>query len=293
MSKKRKVADQTPLVGAHMSIAGGVWRAFGRLAEVGGNALQVFLKSNVQWRFGKLTDELVAKFDEARAETGIKTVLAHACYLVNLASPDREVFKKSFDDLVREVEYAARYGIPWLILHPGNHMESGVERGIESVASALKKTLSKPQGPGILIETTAGSGTALGSTFEEIAEIIDRAGGDGRLGMCLDTSHVFAAGYDIAGDKGYREVKKTLRSLGLLKRIKAIHVNDSKVPLGSRVDRHEHIGKGKIGRKAFARIMQDRDFAEVPKILETPKGMYGSGKCDRMNISLLKRLARA
>lgn len=292
MAAKRTTSPDAPLVGAHMSIAGGSWRAFGRLAEVGGNALQVFVKSNVQWRFGKLTDELVAKFDEARAETGIKTVVAHACYLVNLASPDREVFKKSFDDLVREVERAARYGIPWLILHPGNHMDSGVKRGIVSVASALKKTLSKTDGTGILIETTAGSGTALGSTFEEVAQIIDRAGGDGRLGMCLDTSHVFAAGYDIAGDKGYGRVKNKLRSLAMLERIKVIHVNDSKAPLGSRVDRHEHIGKGEIGRKAFQLIMRDKDFAEVPKILETPKGMCGSRKCDRRNISLLKRLAK-
>jgi len=274
-----------------MSIAGGAWRAFGRLAEVGGNALQVFVKPNVRWRFPELTDELIGKFQEARAATGIETVVAHASYLVNLASPDRVIFEKSFNCLVGEIEYAGRYGIPWLILHPGNHMESGLEKGIKSVALALKKALSQTRGPGILIETTAGSGSAVGSSFEEIARVIDLAGGGDRLGMCLDTSHIFAAGYDISTPQGYRGVKKTLRSLDLLRRVRVIHVNDSKAPLGSRVDRHEHIGRGEIGRGAFARVMREGDFATVPKILETPKGMCGRRKCDAVNIALLKRLA--
>ncbi len=280
-----------PLVGAHMSIAGGVWRAFGRLEEVGGNALQVFLKSNVQWRFPRLSDRDVEKFAEEKARTCIQAVVAHACYLVNLATSDRKIRRKSVSDLKRELEYASRYGIEWLVLHPGNHMGAGRERGVANVARAIRASLDQRDGPGILIETTAGRGTAVGASFEEIADIIDGGGGGERLGCCLDTSHVFAAGYDIASGEGYAETKALLRRLGLLKRIRVIHVNDSKAPLGSRVDRHEHIGRGRIGRAAFARIMRDRDFLRVPKILETPKGMCGRTDCDRMNIALLRRLA--
>ncbi len=279
-------------MGAHMSIAGGAWRAFDRLRKVGGNALQIFVKSNVQWRFAEVTDDLVAKFHETRAASGVREVIAHASYLVNPASPERDIYRKSRDSLVGELEYAVRYGIGWLVLHPGNHMGSGSRRGIERAAAMLVDVFEKvPQG-GILIETTAGSGTALGSSFEHIADIIDEAGGGGRLGVCLDTSHIFAGGYDISKPSGYRHVKETLTSLGLLARVRAIHVNDSKAPLASRVDRHEHIGRGHMGVEAFRRIMRDGDFATVAKILETPKGMCGRRKCDQVNISLLKRLAK-
>ncbi len=177
-----------PLVGAHMSIAGGIWRAPGRLAEVGGNALQVFVKSNVQWRFPSLTEEDVERFDAARREAGTRAVVAHACYLVNAATGDRKIRRRSLADLKKEIEYAGRYGIEWIVLHPGHHMGAGVERGVERVGAALRESLDAAgNGVGVLIETTAGSGTAMGSRFEEIAAIIEKAGGDGRLGMCLDT----------------------------------------------------------------------------------------------------------
>ncbi|MHC4715216.1 MAG: deoxyribonuclease IV, partial [Planctomycetota bacterium] len=220
---KRKKNRAGPLVGAHMSIVGGVWRAFGRLADVGGNALQVFLKNNVQWRFPRLTDEAFAKFAEERERTGISTVAAHACYLVNLATSDRKIRRKSIAELSRELEYARRYGIPWVVLHAGNHMGAGVTRGIANVARALRAVLEKADGPGILVETTAGAGTAVGSRFEEIAEIIHGAGGGARLGVCLDTSHIFAAGYDVSSEEGYRKTKSALRRLGLLKLVKVIH----------------------------------------------------------------------
>lgn len=292
MPSMKQKAGNEPLIGAHMSIAGGAWRAFERLAEVGGNCLQVFVKSNVQWAFPKVTDEDVERFARARAETKVRAVFAHGCYLANLATADRTIRRRSVADVRKELRLAGRYGIGHLVLHPGNHRGAGPAEGIERVARGLRGILEETAGgAGILLETTAGAGTAVASRLEEIAEIIEKAGGDARLGVCIDTAHMFAAGYDIRNEAGYREAKRRLRALGLLKRVRLIHVNDSKSGLGSRVDRHEQIGRGKLGREAFRRIMADRDFAKVPKILETPKGMCGRRKCDAVNIAVLKRLA--
>ena len=280
-----------PLVGAHMSIAGGVWRAFDRAREVRANCLQVFVKSNVQWRFPVLTDEDVAKFKAEELRAGITSVVAHACYLVNPASPDKSVFRRSVEDLVKECEYASRYRIPILVLHSGNGMGLSPARGRARVAEALREVLARTRGVELHVEIAAGSGTAVCWRFEHAADIIEKAGGR-RLGLCLDTSHAFAAGYDIPTAEGYAAMKDDLRRLGLLPLVKVIHANDSKAPLASRVDRHTHIGRGFIGRKGFRRVMTDPDFRLVPKILETPKGMCGSRSCDALNISLLRRLAR-
>jgi deoxyribonuclease-4 len=281
-----------PLVGAHMSISGDAWCAFERIAAVGGNALQIFVKSNVQWAFPTVSEADVERFAEARRASGVKSVIAHACYLANLATSESRTRRRSRADVERELSLASRYGIEWLVLHPGNHVGAGVSRGIGNVSRALRAALGKSPGCGVLIETTAGAGTALGARLEEIAEIIEKAGGE-RLGVCFDTAHLHAAGYALSDEAGYRAFKRELRSLGLLRLVKAIHVNDSKSALGGRLDRHEHIGKGAIGRGAFARIMRDGDFAGVPKILETPKGLCGKRDCDKVNIALLKRLARS
>ena len=274
-----------------MSIAGGVWRAFERGRAVGANCLQVFVKSNVQWRFPELTAEDVRRFRKEQARTHIRPVIAHACYLVNPASPDGALWRRSVEDLKRELEYAARYGILWLVLHPGNHTGSGAATGVERAARAIREAFGAVDGAGILVETTSGAGTAVGSTCEEIASIIEMAGGGRRLGVCLDTAHVFAAGYDISTEEGYGRTKEALRRTGMLSRVKAIHANDSKAPAGSHIDRHEHIGHGRIGVEGFRRLMLDGDFARVPKILETPKGMRGKQNWDSVSIALLRRLA--
>jgi deoxyribonuclease-4 len=274
-----------------MSIAGGAWRAFARAEEVGANCLQVFVKSNVQWRFPRLADADVERFRQEQERTGIRAVIAHACYLANPASPDKAVLGRSIEDLRKELEYTARYGMKWLVLHPGNHLGSGVAAGVAQAAAVIAEALGETRDAGVLVEMTAGAGTAIGSSFEEIAEIIAAAGGSRRLGVCLDTAHAFGAGYDIRSKSGYARMKRRLRSLGLLSRVKAIHANDSRAPLGSRVDRHEHVGKGHIGREGFANLMRDTDFADVPKILETPKGMCGRRPWDAVSIALLRRLA--
>ncbi len=286
-----KPAQAQPLVGAHMSIAGGVYRAFARAEDAGADCMQVFLKSNVQWRFPAVSDEDVNLFKSEQKQTGIKIVIAHACYLVNPASPDRALVLKSVDDLQKESALAAAYRIKWLVLHPGNHLGQGTPKALPQVASVLADVLRSTPKTGILVETTSGAGTAVGSRLSEVADIIRMAGGGARLGVCLDTAHLFAAGYDLATQAGYESFKAELAARRLTRRVKAIHVNDSKGALASRVDRHDHIGKGRIGREGFARIMRDADFALIPKILETPKGMCGRRSCDRVNISLLRRLA--
>jgi deoxyribonuclease-4 len=276
-----------------MSIAGGVHRAFARAEEVGANCMQIFLKSNVQWRFPNLSKEDIANFKSEQQRTGIETVIAHACYLANPASPDGALLRKSVDELKKEAALAAVYGIKWLVLHPGNHRGQGTPAAQRQVASVLAEVLKSTAKTGILVETTSGAGTAVGSSLSQIAAIIRMAGAGARLGVCIDTAHVFAAGYDLSTQAGYESFKAELAKLRLTRRVKAIHVNDSKGALASRADRHDHIGKGHIGREGFARIMRDADFALIPKILETPKGMCGKRSCDRVNISLLRRLAKS
>jgi len=281
-----------PLVGAHMSITGGVWRAFERGRLVGANCIQVFVKGTVQWRAPRVTDEDVEKFRQEQARTGIPAVAAHASYLVNLATAKKAVRLKSVEGLKVELGLAERYGIPWLVFHGGNHMGAGSGAGIANVAFGISEALEAIEGSaGLALEMTAGAGTAVASRLEEAAEIIERAGGGKRIALCLDTAHLFAAGYDIRSDEGYAAFKRALRRLGLLRRVVVIHANDSKGALGSRVDRHTHIGKGNIGREAFARLMRDKDFARAPKILETPKGVCGRRNCDAVNIAVLRKLA--
>lgn len=296
--KTSEITNGPPLAGAHLSTAGGAWKVFERAREVGANCVQLFLKSNVQWSCPVVGPDAVERFRAARAASGMAAVVAHACYLVNVSTEDARLRQKSVEDLVCEAGYAAMYGIKHLVLHPGNHMGAGAEAGVANAARALVEVLARTdEGVHIAVETTAGSGTAVGASLAEVAAIIAavEAGGGkargARVGVCLDTAHLYAAGYDIAGAAGWRRVKAELKALGLLSRVAVIHANDSRAALGSRVDRHEHIGRGNIGEEAFARLMRDRDLRLVPKIIETPKGMKGGSAWDKVNIALLRRLA--
>lgn len=275
-----------------MSIAGGLPEAFPRARAVGCDAIQVFTKNTNQWRARPISEREVEAFRAARRTSGIGPVLAHTSYLINIASPERGLFRKSVEALREEAERAERLGIPYLVLHPGARRGRGVEEGVRRAAEALDAVhRDLPQaGVRILLETTAGQGTALGARFEELAALLARVAHSGRLGVCLDTCHVFAAGYEIRTAAGYRETLRTFDGTVGLHRLRAIHLNDSRGERGSRVDRHHHIGKGKIGRQGFRHFVRDPRLRGIPMILETPKdGDFV--RADRRNLRLLRALA--
>jgi deoxyribonuclease IV len=270
---KMKDNRAEPLIGAHMSIAGGVHRAFDHGAQAGCRTIQIFLKNSNQWKGREITEGDAELFFEGRRRTGIQPVIAHSSYLINVASPQAELHRKSIEALADELRRANLLAVPWLVLHPGAHMGAGTEDGTTRAVAALNRVLDSVAPPaGILLENTAGQGTVLGSRFEELAAILEQIRQQERIGVCLDTCHLFAAGYDIGSGEGYGTVIGEFQRLIGLRRVKAFHVNDSKRERGARVDRHAHIGRGFIGLEGFRRLMNDRRFARVPKILETPKG---------------------
>jgi deoxyribonuclease-4 len=273
-----------------MSIAGGMHRAIDRGLQAGCRTLQVFLKNSSQWQARALSHEDRRLYQEAQRQSGIEPVLAHSSYLINLASPDAALHRKSVAAFIEEMERANFLGIPGVILHPGAHRGAGEEIGIAAIADGLNQALEHVPPPvAILLENTAGQGSSIGHSFQQLAAILGAVRDAGRIGFCLDTCHLFAAGYDIATEKGYR---KTLREFGRLighEKIRAFHLNDCRKPLGSHVDRHIHIGRGCIGMTPFRCLVNDRRFAGVPKIIETPKGE--NLEFDLMNLATLRGLA--
>jgi len=276
-----------------MSIGGGIWKALERGKELGCDTVQIFTKNARSWRAKPLSQEEVALFRRTQQSTGIEPVVAHDTYLINLASPKDDLYEKSIEALQTELERAQALGIPYMVMHPGAHMGSGEEEGLYRISRALN--LIHQRAPDlkvmVLLETTAGQETNLGWRFEHLARIIEMLEEDWRVGVCFDTCHVFAAGYDICSDEGYRRTFEEFDEVIGLERLKVIHLNDSKAPCGSRIDRHEHIGRGKIGLEAFRRLLTDDRFAELPFIIETPKGQSPQGEdWDRVNLRLLRSL---
>ena len=262
-----------PRLGAHMSIAGGLPRAVDRAKAARCDALQIFTKSAGQWRARPLPQAEIELFRHRIAETGIAPVVAHNSYLINLAAALPSLREQSIVSLREELARAEVLGLDGLVMHPGS-FTSGTERnGLRLIADALAKLLDeRPDGrTRILLEHTAGQGTNLGHRFEHLAEIIDRLGSTPRVGVCLDTCHLLAAGYDICTEPGYAQTFRDFDRIVGLARIKAFHLNDSKKPCGSRVDRHEHIGKGCLGLEPFRRVLNDPRFKDLPMLLETPK----------------------
>ena len=278
-------------LGAHMSIAGGVYRAILRGAEAGCSTIQIFTSNNMRWRAKTPDEKEIERFREDQERTGIRPVFAHNCYLVNLASPDEEIYAKSLARMKIEIEICDNLGLPYIVMHPGAHMGRGEKAGIRQIAAAVNELLRGKSRVRILYEITAGQGTGIGYTFEQIAELIGLAKDRNRVGVCFDTCHAFAAGYDMRTRKAYRATWREFDKVIGIDELFAFHLNDSRRELGSRIDRHEHIGQGKLGEDAFRFIMRDERFRDVPKVLETPKGkgMYW----DRRNLALLRRLARA
>lgn len=278
------------LFGAHVPTTGGLPSAPARGRQIEAAAIQVFTRSQLQWRARPPTAGEASAFREAMAESGIEAVLSHGSYLVNLASPDPVVLQKSRDTFLQEMERCHAFGIPCLVFHPGAHMGLGVERGIDLVAESLSGILEAARGLDVmpLVEVTAGQGSCLGHTFEEVAAILRLTAGGERLGVCLDTCHLYAAGYDIATAKGYERTMRRLDAAVGLGRVKALHLNDARLPLGSRRDRHERPGRGTLGLATFRRIANDPRLFGIPAVLET------SGPIEnwRADVAELKALVR-
>ncbi len=260
-------------IGAHQSVAGGLHRSFERIDKVGGEALQIFTRNQRQWQPAPLGDEECRLFRQAHAEHAQLPVASHASYLLNLASQKPELQDKSVAALIQEFERCQLLGIPYVVLHPGSHGGDGVEAGLARFVAAMDRVLATGyEKVMLLIETTAGQGTGLGSTFAELAFIRNRSKYPERVGVCVDTCHIFAAGYDLRTPESYAATIAELdREVGLAE-VKFFHLNDSKKELGSRVDRHEHIGQGRIGLDGFRHLVNDPRFVRLPMTLETPKG---------------------
>ena len=279
------------LLGAHMSVAGGVSTAFARAEAVGCTALQIFVKNASQWTAKPLPDDEASLFAAERQRTGIERVVAHASYLINLGSPDDALWEKSVAALADELERCDQLALHGLVLHPGSHVGSGEEAGLHRIADGLDEAFQRTAGGRcpVLLETTAGQGTNLGFRFEQLARIRDLATGADRVAWCLDTCHVFAAGYDLRTDAGVTDTLDRFDAICGLDRLVAIHLNDSLKPFDSRRDRHAHIGEGEIGRPGFGALLRDPRLRDVPMVLETPKGE--SLREDARNLELLRALA--
>ncbi len=293
MNRPRKVpsAGQVTLLGAHVSTAGGVEHAPARGAEIGADVIQIFTKQVNRWAERDIDRETAAAFRRALSEHSIRVAGSHDSYLINLASPDAELCERSYRSFCRELERCRDLEVDFLVSHPGNATDGDRAAGLRRNAEAIRRALNAVGGvTRVLIEATAGQGTALGSSFEELAELLERIGARflDRLGVCLDTAHLFAAGYDLAG--AYDAVVGDLDRVIGLERVHLLHLNDSKTPLGSRVDRHEQIAKGHLGPAPFRHIMRDDRFRQVPKVIETPKG-DDPVRTDRRNLSYLRRCA--
>jgi deoxyribonuclease-4 len=284
-----------PILGAHESIAGGYYRAVETARQCGCDCVQLFTKNNNQWRAKELTDDDVARFQAALREAKMLHPLSHDSYLINLAAPDEELWRRSVEAYVIELERAERLGIPYVVTHPGSFTTSSEEAGLARIVQALDEVDRQTSRLAVktLLENTAGQGTNLGWRFEHLAALLDGIKNPDRLGVCIDTCHLFAAGYPFGTSKDYKATMRQLDKLVGLKLIKAFHLNDSKRELGSRVDRHEHIGRGQLGLEPFRLLLNDPRFQKVPMYLETPKEVDGENRgieLDSMNLATLRKL---
>jgi deoxyribonuclease IV len=290
MVSKTKTKPRRPLLGAHMSIAGGVGNALLLGAKVECEAIQIFTKSSRQWACRPYTEEEIEQFRVNQKTTGIATVIAHDSYLLNLCSPDGALRQRSILAFIDELERCEILGITHLIAHPGAHVGAGEDEGIKIIARSLDEVhrACPNYNVKVALEITAGQGSCLGYRFEQIGRMFDAIKENERLRVCFDTEHAFAAGYDIRTREGYERTFTELDEMIGIDRLAAFHLNDSKKEFNSRLDRHEHIGKGYIGVEAFRMLMNDKRFWGLPMCLETPKGLDLAE--DRENLNLLRSL---
>lgn len=287
-----------PYLGAHMSVAGGLPLAVDRATRHGCRALQIFTRPTSQWRARPLETSEIDQFREKVKAAGLVGPASHASYLINVATAKPALRAQSMTALAEEIDRAEALGLLGVVLHPGSYTDGTEERGLRLIADALQELLAARAGGRtlVLLEQTAGQGTALGYRFEHLATLLDHLGGHPRIGVCLDTCHLLAAGYDLCSPTGYEQTFADFDRLVGLDRLKLFHLNDSKKPCGSRVDRHEHIGKGCLGLEPFRRLLNDPRFADRPMVLETPK-QDGTSKgepqvdpFDEMNLAALNGL---
>jgi deoxyribonuclease-4 len=276
-------------VGAHVSIAGGLERALERGAASGCDVIQVFTRSNQQWAARPIARDAAARWREASARTGVDAAMVHGCYLVNLASPRARLRERSYRAMAEELRRAAQLGIRYLVIHPGSHGGDGELVGVARIAAALDRLFAEqPDNPTrVLLENTAGQGNSVGFRFEHLRDILGAMRAPERIGLCIDTCHTLAAGYDIRTEEGWESTFERLDEAVGCERVAAFHVNDSKTPPGSRVDRHEHLGRGHLGLAALRCLVNDRRFAGLPMVIETPKP---TEEADLVNMGILRAL---
>jgi deoxyribonuclease-4 len=278
------------LLGAHVSIAGSVAKAPERAFDIGCETFQIFTKNQMQWKVPPLSKKVAEEFKNNVLKYNLVFGTVHASYLVNIASPDISIRNRSIENLAIDLERAELLNMPYLVFHPGAHKGMGEEYAIKEIAKSINEIfkITSSKYTMLLLETTAGEGTNVGYTFKQLAEIISLSEFSNRIGVCIDTCHIFAAGYDIRSEKGIIKLLKEIEHTVGLEKIKAFHLNDSKGALGSHVDRHAEIGQGNIGIKAFEFLVNYREFATLPGILETPGGSEGY----KRNLDILKNLRR-
>lgn len=288
----RTTVGAMAILGAHMSMAGGYYKAVEAARRVGCDCVQLFTKNNNQWRAKPIGDDQAELFQATLKRLKIKHPLSHASYLINLGSPDAELWAKSIDSFVVELLRAEQLGIPYMVVHPGAYTTSSVEAGLKRIAAALDEVHGQTHGIAArcLLETTSGQGSCLGCRFEHLAEIIGGVREPARLGVCVDTCHIFSAGYALGNAKEYAATMRSLDQAVGLKQVKAFHLNDSKAKFGSGVDRHDHIGRGLMGLEPFRHLLNDSRFRRVPMYLETKKGEEEGRDLDEINLETLRGL---
>ncbi len=283
-----------PLFGSHLSIAGGYYKAANAAEKLGMDTVQIFTKNNNQWKGKPLTDEEADRFKQAVRDHGLKSPCSHDSYLINLASPKPELWEKSLDAYVIELERAEMLGLTGVVMHPGSYVESSEEEGLVKIVKGLNEAHRRTPGLKVQtwIEATAGQGTNLGYKFEHLGYIIQNAEEGDRYGVCVDTCHIFAAGYGLKTESEYTETMQQFEEHVGIEHITAFHLNDSKKEQGSRVDRHDHIGEGYLGLEPFRHILNDPRFAELPMYLETKKEKRDDEEMDAVNLRVLKSLIK-
>lgn len=280
-------------LGAHMSIAGGYYKAVEAASQYSMEVVQLFTKNSNQWAAKTITESDCNLFKEALERTGVSRPLSHASYLINLASPKDELRQKSIDSMVIEWQRAELLGLDGVVMHPGSFVESTPEAGLERISNAIREIHSRvvPRSAWLLLENTAGQGSNLGWNMEQLGWLLERTGDALKVGICLDTCHAHAAGYDFSTAEGFKSWDKDAKKHNVLSAIRALHLNDSKKGCGSRVDRHEHIGLGTIGLEGFQRVLKHKTLKTLPMYLETEKGTNEEDEqWDAINLRVLRSL---